>query len=142
MANHQLILVNYQGSVSIITRALGFFDLEHPGTIDEAAKEQGLQGKAGYKWHGVEVSPASLTKYFPELDERLEAAGAFCALLAIENGAPPIPEGTTYLSWAEGVSPDEGDIEFWTDCGALGARDLSTAEGSYMETLFSESPSE
>lgn len=94
-----------------------------------------------------EITSKLLRKTFTR-DELPLVLGRICALEAVANGAPPIPEGADFEEWSREKDAFDGDYEFLAEVisdlvGA--ASDATPAERAafreaYLSALFLECP--
>lgn len=76
-------------------------------------------------------------------DELPLAIGRICALTAIDNGFPAVPEGETYGAWKKRTAPDafQGDMDFLREaCPDLTDREKEVFFEAFCKELFKEAP--
>lgn len=148
MSSVQLVITSYylNGKIETLTRA--YLDSrENPAYEQARAHWQ----EAGYhsdyntevQHNPVSVSRESLAA--EDLRDELPAhIGRICALTAIEEGAPAIPEGIRFEDWQRDVAPWQGDFDFLRGTLAnLGIECSAEVErvfvAAYLTALFDES---
>lgn len=88
---------------------------------------------------GQEETYALLRECYPVDTDLIVAAGRICALEAVDNGAPAIPEGQTYGEWSREIEPFDGDYDFFREVCGVDA-DGSLFREAYLKNLFDVSP--
>jgi len=92
-----------------------------------------------------EITPELLQESFTR-EELPLAVGQICALEAIANGAPAIPEGATFEAWTQNGQIDafNGDCEFLDEVMGLvegeNGEEREAFLQAYLQELFDESP--
>ena len=86
----------------------------------------------------VEITAESLREQWAG-EDLIRAVARYCALVAVEAGAPAIAEGTIQREWAREIDAFEGDYDFLREvCGADVDRGLFRSY--YLDELFEASP--
>lgn len=80
-----------------------------------------------------------LFECYPDREDLIVACARICALEAIDNGAPPIPEGQTYGEWKDQKDAFSGDYDFLEEVvGPTEYQDFFRE--AYLKNLFEASP--
>lgn len=140
-----LITVSYrlQGQIESLPRI-------ELGDAEETATEKACSWfgehctrDAGTELHTTEqeITPELLRETYPGRADLVVACGRVCALLAVANFAPAIPEGTKPSEWMREKDAFAGDYEFFAEVmgGFVTRSEYAAFRESYLASLFLES---
>jgi hypothetical protein len=138
---------HYDGKIESFTRP--YLPTEGEGAVAQArawVQQVGITYDAGTEVHyTVEpVTPETLRSSAEDLSELVALVGRVCALEAVDQGAPPIPEGQTYQEWRAGIElPWPADFDFLREVAGAEMATLVRAlfVDAYLKNLFDASPS-